>query len=89
MKTFEQFLEEYDWNNVSTPTSRKYTPKLDIKHSYMTGITQPGGGNITFTPGENEEIKTNKKKVKNANKRTTRRTNNKVHLSKSRNNRNS
>lgn len=58
MKTFKDFFnEEYDYRNVDTPTSRKYTPKLDNKNSYLTGITQPSGGNITFTPGECEETK--------------------------------
>ena len=62
MKTFKQFLEEYDWTNVKNPSTGKYQPRLDIKNSYMTGITQPSGS-IAFTPTECEETKTTKRKI--------------------------
>ena len=74
MKTFKDFFsEEYDYRNVETSTSRKYLPKQDNKNSYLTGITQPGGGNITFTPAEceeNKKQKTKKQKAKNDHKRS-------------------
>lgn len=78
MKTFKDFFsEEYDYRNVETSTSRKYLPKQDNKNSYLTGITQPGGGNITFTPTECEEEtkkqKTKKQKAKNDHKRNVNR----------------
>lgn len=69
MKTFKDFFnEEYDYRNVETPTSRKYSPRQNNKNSYLTGITQPSGGNITFTPMECEEETNNKKKTKTKNK---------------------
>lgn len=69
MKTFKDFFnEEYDYRNVETPTSRKYFPKQDNKNSYLTGITQPGGGNFVFTPTECEEETNNKKKIKSKQK---------------------
>ena len=87
MKTFKDFFsEEYDYRNVDIPTSRKYLPKLDNKNSYLTGITPPGGGNITFTPTECEEEANKikklkyKQKVKNDRKRTVSRSKNKIHI---------
>lgn len=89
MKTFKDFFnEEYDYRNVDTPTSRKYLPKQDNKNSYLTSITQPSGGNTTFTPNEcEEESKTNKKinkRRKNDRNRTVNRSKNKVHISRKR-----
>lgn len=98
MKTFLEFFkefikEEYDYTNVKNPSTGKYLPRDDNKHSYLTGINQPAGGNITFTPGENEEtIKTKKSKNRKKHddtKRTNGRATNKVHLSRTTSNRNS
>ena len=90
MKTFEKFFnEEYDYNNVES-TSRQYSSKLDTRNSYMTGITQPGGGNITFTPTEceeenkhkikNKKLKQKKQRGNNDRNRTTNRSKHKIHI---------
>lgn len=87
MKTFEKFFnEEYDYRNVEITTSRKYQPRQDFKNSYMTGLTQPGGGNITFTPMECEELKNKKQnkqikqRVKNDRNKTVNRSKRKIHI---------
>lgn len=87
MKTFEQFFNEnYDYTNVDIKGNKKYQPKLDVKHSYMAGITQPGGGNIVLTPNECEEQinkhkKSKNKEHKNDNNRTNDRSTHKIHIS--------
>ena len=35
----------------------KYTPRLDIKNSYLTGINKPGAGMVTAAHPESEEEK--------------------------------
>jgi len=53
-RDLQTIYESYPMGNDPSD-NLKYTPRLDIKNSYLTGINKPGAGMITAAVHEAEE----------------------------------
>jgi hypothetical protein len=55
-RDLQAIYESYPMGNDPSD-NLKYTPRLDIKNSYLTGINKPGAGMVTAALPESEEEK--------------------------------